>query len=77
MPIPDDAVVQNEGEQINDVGSRVIVPKDGESFADTMKRAADYGKTVTPKQIDAEMQTAPKKAASGKPSTGTTSARSR
>ena len=54
---------QTEGEQINDVGNRVIVPKDGESFADTMKRAADYGRTVTPKQIDAEMQTAPKKAA--------------
>jgi hypothetical protein len=54
---------QNEGEQINEVGNRVIVPKDGESFSDTMKRAADYGKTVTPKQIDAEMQTAPKKAA--------------
>jgi hypothetical protein len=63
VPIPEDAVVQNEGEQINDVGNRVIVPKDGESFSDTMKRAADYGKTVTPKQIDAEMQTAPKKAA--------------
>lgn len=63
VPIPSDAVVQNEGEQINDVGNRVIVPKDGESFSDTMKRAADYGKTVTPKQIDAEVATMPKKAA--------------
>src|SRR6185312_3849079 len=53
----------NTGEQVNDVGNKVIVPKDGESFADTMKRAAAYGKTVTPAQINAEMKTAPKKAA--------------
>ena len=50
-----------EGEQVNDVGNKVIVPKEGESFADTMKRAADYGKTVTQPQIAAEIATAPKK----------------
>jgi hypothetical protein len=51
------------GEVVNDVGNRVIIPKQGESFADTMKRAAAYGKTVTPQQINAEMATAPKKVA--------------
>lgn len=59
----DSAPVQRDGEIVNDVGNEVIVPKDGETFADTMKRAAEYGKTVTPDQIHAEMQTAPKKAA--------------
>ena len=49
------------GEQINDVGNRVIVPQEGESFADTMKRAAAYGKTVTQEQINKEMATAPGK----------------
>src|SRR2546427_8348357 len=51
------------GEQINDVGNRVIVPAEGEDFATTMRRAAAYGKTVTPAQIQAEMATAPKKVA--------------
>jgi len=51
------------GEQINDVGNKVIVPKEGESFADTIKRAADYGKTVTPGQVNAEVRTMPGKAA--------------
>jgi hypothetical protein len=51
------------GQVTNDVGNTVIVPKDGESFADTMKRAAAYGKTVTQDQINKEMATAPKKAA--------------
>jgi hypothetical protein len=51
------------GEQLNDVGNRVIVPKEGESFAATMQRAVAAGKNVTQQQIDAEMQTAPKKAA--------------
>ena len=41
----------------------MIVPKDGESFADTMKRAAAYGKTVTQDQINKEMATAPGKVA--------------
>jgi len=51
------------GQLTNDVGNTVIVPKEGENFADTMKRAASYGKTVTPQQINAELVTAPKKAA--------------
>jgi hypothetical protein len=51
------------GEQLNDVGNRVIVPKDGESFSDTMARAVASGKTVTQPQIDAEMRTAPAKVA--------------
>jgi hypothetical protein len=51
------------GEQLNDVGNRVIVPRPGEEFADTMKRAVASGKTVTQPQIDAEMKTAPAKVA--------------
>ena len=51
------------GVQTNDVGNAVIVPKPGESFADTMQRAARYGKTVTPDQVKVELQTAPSKAA--------------
>ena len=54
---------ESTGETTNDVGNTVIVPKDGESFADTMQRAASYGKTVTPEQMNAEMRTAPAKAA--------------
>jgi len=56
---------QNTGQITNDVGNTVIVPKEGESFSDTMKRAAAYGKTVTPQQINAELATAPKKACNG------------
>jgi hypothetical protein len=47
----------------NDVGNTVIVPKDGESFSDTMQRAAQQGKQTTPAQVDAETATAPKKVA--------------
>lgn len=50
------------GEQLNDVGNRVIVPKEGESFADTMKRAVASGRTVTPEQLGREEQTMPTKA---------------
>jgi hypothetical protein len=54
------------GEIVNDVGQKVIVPKDGESFADTMKRAVAYHKSLTTAQqqaaLDAEAKTAPKKA---------------
>jgi hypothetical protein len=54
------------GEIINDVGQKVIVPKDGESFSDTVKRAVAYHKSLTPEQqqaaLDAEAKTAPKKA---------------
>jgi hypothetical protein len=53
------------GEIVNDVGQKVIVPKDGESFADTMKRAVAYHKSLTPEQqqaaLDAEAKTAPTK----------------
>jgi hypothetical protein len=55
------------GEVTNDVGNTVIVPKDGESFTDTVQRAIAYQKSMTPQQqqsaIDAEMKTAPTKAA--------------
>lgn len=51
------------GEQTNDIGKTVIVPKEGESFQDTMKRAAQYGSTVTQKDINEEGATAPKKVA--------------
>ncbi len=51
------------GQVTNDVGNTVIIPKQGESFADTMKRAAAYGRTVTPEQINAEVATMPGKAA--------------
>lgn len=54
---------QETGEQTNDVGNTVIVPKDGESFADTMSRAAAQGKKTTPEQINKEIATAPGKAA--------------
>jgi len=54
------------GEIINDVYQKVIVPKDGESFSDTVKRAVAYHKSLTPEQqqaaLDAEAKTAPKKA---------------
>lgn len=54
------------GEITNDVGQKVIVPKDGESFSDTMKRAVAYHKSLTPQQqqaaLDAETKTIPAKA---------------
>jgi hypothetical protein len=52
-----------EGEQTNDVGNTVIVPKEGESFSGTMKRAAVQGKKTTPEQIQAEVKTMPAKVA--------------
>jgi len=54
---------EQAGQQTNDVGNTIIVPKDGESFADTMQRAAAFGKTVTQSDINKEMATAPKKVA--------------
>lgn len=51
------------GQVTNDVGNTVIVPKDGESFADTMKRAAAQGQQTTPDQINKEVETIPGKAA--------------
>ena len=54
------------GEITNDVGQKVIVPKDGESFSDTMRRAVAYHKSLTPEQqkaaLDAEAKTIPAKA---------------
>jgi hypothetical protein len=58
-----EAVQADTGEATNDVGNTVIVPKEGESFADTMKRAAAQGKKTTPEQINKELATAPGKAA--------------
>jgi hypothetical protein len=51
------------GEQINDIGKTVIVPKEGESYSDTMARAAAQGKKTTQQDINDEVATAPKKAA--------------
>lgn len=55
------------GEIVNDVGQKVIVPKDGENFSDTLKRAVAYHKSLTPEQqqaaLDAEAKTMPKKTA--------------
>jgi len=51
------------GYVINDVGNKVIVPKEGEEFADTMKRAREYGKTLTQADLDKETATMPKKVA--------------
>jgi len=51
------------GEQTGDLGQKIIVPKPGESFTQTMQRAAAYGKTVTPQTLTAEEKTIPKKAA--------------
>ncbi len=58
-----ESVAAQTGQVTNDVGNTVIVPKDGESFGDTMRRAAAYGKTVTQDQINKEMVTAPGKVA--------------
>ena len=55
------------GEIVNDAGNKVIVPKDGESFADTMKRAVQYHQSLTPERrqaaINKEVATMPKKTA--------------
>jgi hypothetical protein len=55
------------GEITNDVGQKVIVPKDGESFSDTLKRAVQYHNSLTPRQqqaaMGAETATIPAKAA--------------
>jgi hypothetical protein len=58
---------RKSGEITNDVGQKVIVPKDGESFSDTLKRAVAYHKSLTPAQqqaaIDKETATMPTKTA--------------
>jgi hypothetical protein len=64
---PDNQPLQ-AGEESNDVGNKVIVPKDGEDFTDTIKRAVQLGKArqaagTEQAVIGKEMATAPKKAA--------------
>jgi hypothetical protein len=61
--IPASVQAATSGEQTNDVGNTVIVPKDGEAFADTMKRAAAQGKKTTPEMINKEVGTMPGKVA--------------
>jgi len=55
------------GQVTNDVGNQVIVPKDGESFQDTVKRATNRVQSLTPQQrqqeIDKETATIPAKTA--------------
>jgi len=55
------------GQVTNDVGNTVIVPKDGESFSDTVQRAVAQQKGMTPQQrqdaINKETATMPAKAA--------------
>ncbi len=51
------------GQQTNDVGNTVIVPKNGEKFSDTMARAAAQGKKTTQADINREVATMPKRAA--------------
>lgn len=60
-PIGAQSQPEVDGEQTNDVGNSVVVPKANESFADTMKRAAAKGKTTTQDQLNAEEQTIPAK----------------
>lgn len=52
---------------VNDVGNKVIVPKEGESFEDTMKRAIQYHNSLTDQQkqeaLNKEMATIPAKTA--------------
>lgn len=61
------AGVDVTGQETNDVGNTVIVPKDGESFSDTVKRATDRTKAIGPAQqqqeIDKEVATMPGKTA--------------
>lgn len=54
------------GEITNDVGNKVIVPKDGEEFGDTLARAVSHYRSMSPQErTDAyrkELATAPAKA---------------
>jgi hypothetical protein len=60
---PDQSASETPGEQVNDIGKTVIVPKKDESFSATMARAAAQGKKTTQQDINDEVATAPKKAA--------------
>jgi hypothetical protein len=61
------ASASQTGELTNDVGQKVIVPKDGESFSDTIKRAVAYHNSLTTDQqqaaMGAEAKTIPAKTA--------------
>lgn len=51
---PDTGATPDTGLTRNPDGSFVVTPKEGESFSDTMRRAAAMGKTVTPQQIQSQ-----------------------
>ena len=51
------------GQETNDIGKTIIVPKEGESFEDTMNRAIEQGKKTTQQDINDELKTAPGKLA--------------
>jgi hypothetical protein len=63
---PDPTDPSLTGEITNDVGNKVIVPRAGENFGDTIQRAIAHQRSLTPQQqqeaVDREMGTAPKKA---------------
>lgn len=61
--VPQEQAPDTSGQITNDIGKTVIVPKDGESFADTMDRAIAQGKKTTQQDINDELKTAPKKVA--------------
>lgn len=61
--VPQEQTPDASGQVTNDIGKTVIVPKDGESFADTMDRAIAQGKKTTQQDINDELKTAPKKVA--------------
>src|SRR5438876_8059058 len=55
--------IAGPGERIGYSGLKDIVPMEGESFEDTMKRAVEYGKTLTKadlqRQTKADLKVAP------------------
>ena len=61
--------IAGPGEQIGYSGLKDIVPMENESFEDTMKRAIEYGKTLTPadleRQTKADLRRAPLALAAG------------
>lgn len=72
-PTSPDEQAKKLGYYVNDVGNKVIVPMEGESFQDTMKRGAQHGRLLVDhegnltaegeRETNAEMATAPEKAA--------------
>lgn len=51
------------GQMTDEAGKTVIVPKEGESFDETMSRAVEQGKKTTPQDIQDEMKGMPGKVA--------------